>query len=93
MKRAGRWVVVTLVVAAGLSPCLARGGTWPGVDQAVVEKFATAAGRSPQAPLIDLGGDLLLFAFLVAGAVGGFVAGYYFRELFPRKGKPDDTSR
>ncbi len=94
MKRAVRWAVLTLAVAGGFSPGIAQGATWPGVDQAVVEKYATAAGRPPQPPLFNPGqGDLLPFAFLVAGAVGGFVAGYYFRELFPRKGKPKDTSR
>ncbi len=65
---------------------VAHAGAWPGVDETVVEKYATAAGRSPQAPLLNLGeGDLRLFAFLTAGAVGGFVLGFYFRELFPRK--------
>jgi hypothetical protein len=53
---------------------------WPGVDEAVVGKFAAAAGRHAHAPLVE--GDLLLFAFLVAGIVGGFVLGYTFRALF-----------
>lgn len=56
--------------------------SWEGVDEAVVEKIAKEHGREAQAPLIDPGsGDLLLFAFLVAGAVGGFVAGFYWRQL------------
>ncbi len=64
----------------------ADGAAWPGVDETVVEKYATAAGRPPQRPLVDPGeGSLLLFLFLIAGAVGGFAAGYYFREVFPRK--------
>jgi hypothetical protein len=38
-------------------------------------------------------GDLLLFFFLVAGTVGGFVAGYCFRELFPPKPRaPEKTA-
>ncbi len=83
-----------IVLAAGLLLGLAQGASWPGVDEAVVEKFAAAAGRPSHPPLIDPGeGDLLLFLFLVAGAGGGFVAGYYFRELFPRKGKPRDPRR
>ena len=53
---------------------------WSGVDESVVGKFAAAAGRHARAPLIE--GDLLLFCFLVAGIVGGFVLGYYFRTLF-----------
>jgi cobalt/nickel transport protein len=57
---------------------------WAGVDETVVEKYARAAGRPPHRPLIDTDqGDLLLFCFLVAGVVGGFVIGYYIREVFP----------
>ena len=62
--------------------------TWSGVDETVVEKFAEEAGRSPRDPYINTDqGDLLLLVFLLAGAAGGFVAGYYFRELFPAKTK------
>jgi len=46
----------------------------------VVGKVAEAAGRHADAPLIQ--GDLLLFAFLTAGIVGGFVLGWTFRRLF-----------
>jgi len=57
---------------------------WAGVDETVVEKFAHDAGRPPREPLINTDrGDLLLFVFLVAGAFGGFVAGYCYRALFP----------
>lgn len=60
--------------------------SWEGVDEAVVEKIASEHGREARDPLIDPGsGDLLLFAFLVAGAAGGFLAGYYWRQL-TRKG-------
>jgi cobalt/nickel transport protein len=56
---------------------------WEGVDKTVVERIAAAAGRAPRKPLFDTEkGDVLLFAFLVAGACGGFVAGYSFRRLF-----------
>jgi ABC-type cobalt transport system substrate-binding protein len=59
---------------------------WTGVDEAVVEKIAKEHGRQAVAPLIDPGsGDLLLFVFLLAGAVGGFAGGYYWRELFKKK--------
>ena len=57
---------------------------WEGVDEAVVGKVAAAAGRHAAAPLIE--GDLLLFTFLVAGIIGGFVLGYYFRILFAEPG-------
>jgi cobalt/nickel transport protein len=60
--------------------------SWEGVDAAVVGKIAKEHGREARAPLIDPGsGDLLLFAFLVAGAAGGFVAGYYWRDLLKKK--------
>ncbi len=50
----------------------------------MVKKFADEAGRPPREPFINTGqGDVLLFVFLVAGAIGGFIGGYYYRELFP----------
>ena len=65
---------------------------WPGVDEAVVEKFAREANRPPREPFINTEkGDLLLFFFLVAGAAGGFMGGYYFRELFPPKPRKGPT--
>jgi cobalt/nickel transport protein len=54
---------------------------YAGVDEAVVEKVARDHGRPPGEPLIDPDGDVLLFFFLVAGAVGGFIGGYYWRKL------------
>ncbi len=78
--------LVFALLAAGLSFgwCLeVHAAKWTGVDETVVEKFAEAAGRHPVEPLINTDqGDLLLFVFLVAGAAGGFVGGYYFRKLF-----------
>lgn len=65
---------------------------WDGVDEAVVEKVAKEHGREAKPPLLDLSGDLLLFAFLVAGAVGGFVAGYYWRDLTAQRPRKDDAS-
>lgn len=59
---------------------------WTGVDEAVVEKIAKEHGREARKPLIDPGeGDLQLFVFLLAGAVGGFAAGYYWRRLTGEK--------
>jgi ABC-type cobalt transport system substrate-binding protein len=55
---------------------------WPGVDEVVIEDIAQKAGRPAREPFINTDqGDLLLFLFLVAGAVGGFVAGYAYRSL------------
>lgn len=64
---------------------------WPGVDESVVERFAKEHGREAKDPLLNTDqGDLLLFVFLLAGAVGGFVAGYYWKTLTEvRSQKPE----
>jgi len=90
-----------VLMIAGLILLLATGlyfwlrsfhGEWSGVDETVVEKFAEQAGRPSSKPLINTDqGDLLLFFFLVAGTVGGFVGGYYFRELFPPEAERNKT--
>jgi ABC-type cobalt transport system substrate-binding protein len=55
---------------------------WSGVDETVVEKYAKEHGREASEPLINTDqGDMLLFVFLLAGAIGGFAAGYYWRTL------------
>jgi cobalt/nickel transport protein len=60
---------------------------WPGVDESVVEKISREHGREACDPLINTDqGDLLLFVFLLAGAAGGFAAGYYWRVLIEGKG-------
>lgn len=85
-----RWAIVGVILLgcaalAWLSPSF---GPWAGVDEAVINKFAEQAGRPPREPYVNLGqGDLQLFFFLLAGAVGGFVAGYQFRALFPPRGE------
>jgi len=59
---------------------------WPGVDESVVEKYAKEHGREAREPFINTDqGDLLLFVFLIAGVVGGFAAGYYWRILMVEK--------
>ena len=63
--------------------------TWPGVDEAVVEKCASECGRPASPCILDLEGDALLFAFLVAGAAGGFAMGYYYR-VFAGAGRKGD---
>lgn len=64
---------------------------WQGVDEAVVQKIAREHGREARKPLIDTSeGDLQLFAFLLAGAVGGFAAGYCWRSLLEGKKKKED---
>jgi len=61
-------------------------GPWGGVDVTVIEKYAIDAGREAREPFINTDqGDLLLFVFALGGAMGGFVAGYYWRRLIAEK--------
>jgi cobalt/nickel transport protein len=61
---------------------------WQGVDEAVVQKIAREHGREARKSLIDTGeGDMQLFVFLVAGAIGGFAAGYCWRALLDSRKK------
>lgn len=67
---------------------------WTGVDESVVERIAVDAGRPPRTPFIDTDkGDLLLFLFLIAGLLGGGIAGYSFRHLFPPEKSSDGITR
>ena len=67
---------------------------WPGVDEAVVEKYAKEQGREAKTPLINTDqGDLLLFVFLIAGTIGGFAAGYYWRILMVEKAPKDGSEK
>jgi hypothetical protein len=91
---------VTVLLFAGplLHPqvCCAGSTKWPGVDESVVEKYAKEHGREARAPLINTDqGDFLLFVFLLAGALGGFVAGYYWRTLLDQKNKtlPEERAK
>jgi cobalt/nickel transport system permease protein len=71
----------SVTVLAGENPSDSA-GKWSGVDESVIEKVAKEHGHPPAEPLIDTErGDLLLFLFLIAGAIGGFVAGYSWRRL------------
>ncbi|MDA8078841.1 MAG: hypothetical protein M0Z79_07875 [Nitrospiraceae bacterium] len=64
---------------------------WQGVDKTVVAKFAQEHGREAMESVINTDqGDLLLFVFLIAGAAGGFVAGYYWRMLTERSHRDSD---
>jgi hypothetical protein len=66
---------------------------WQGVDESVIEKYAKEHGRESREPLINTDqGDLLLFVFLLAGTVGGFAAGYYWRTLLDQR-KISDGSK
>ena len=75
-----------------LAPLSYATDKWPGVDEAVVEKIAKEHGRAAHQPLINTDqGDILLFAFLLAGAAGGFAAGYYWRVLTGARTRQDEV--
>jgi hypothetical protein len=82
---------IALIFACSLMLCLsvvlayAAEEKWPGVDDTVVGKYASEHGRPAKPGFIDLEGDALLFAFLIAGAVGGFTMGYYYRDFTTKK--------
>jgi ABC-type cobalt transport system substrate-binding protein len=71
-----------------LPPVTPADEKWPGVDESVIEKVAKEHGREAREPFINTDqGDLLLFVFLLAGAVGGFIGGYYWRALVGKRGE------
>lgn len=81
-------ILACMLVTSHVS-LVAASEKWAGVDEAVVQKYAKEHGREAREPLINTDqGDLLLFVFLVAGALGGFVAGYYWRVLITEKPRP-----
>jgi hypothetical protein len=77
----GLATLLVCVVWALLVRGQASTGQWPGVDEAVIGRFVDAAEqRSP--PLFEwVRGDLLLFAFLIAGLLAGFVLGFFARSV------------
>ena len=84
MKKALLILTFAGLLLAGPACAPGRAASWSGVDETVIEKFAAKAGRTAREPFINTDqGDLLLFVFLVAGIVGGFIGGYNFRILFP----------
>ena len=86
MKKTVLLLLFTGLLFVGPDEPAAWAASWSGVDEAVIEKFAEAAGRPAREPFINTDqGDLLLFVFLMAGIVGGFIGGYNFRTLFPPK--------
>ena len=91
-KHAATALIVSLLVigAASLVSRPAVAGPWPGVDEAVVEKVAKEHGRQAKEPLINIEGDIGLFVFLVAGSLGGFAAGYYWKTLIAEKAQRVD---
>jgi ABC-type cobalt transport system substrate-binding protein len=83
-------IIVVLVLLSLLLSCgfAFAEGKWGGVDESVVERIAEEHGRKAAEPLINTDqGDLLLFVFLLAGAVGGFAAGYSWKSLTDKRAK------
>ncbi len=97
VQNCGRPIVLLLLllpVVIRLSTDTFAAEKWQGVDQTVVERYAKEHGREAREPLINTKeGDLLLFLFLVAGAAGGFAAGYSWRMLTERKNTDERKSR
>jgi hypothetical protein len=84
MKKRALILLFAGLLLSGAIVTSGRTASWSGVDETVIEKFAEKAGRPAWTPFINTDqGDLLLFVFLLAGAAGGFAAGYWFRILFP----------
>lgn len=79
------FLFISLLAACNLQLATAA-EKWQGVDDAVFEKIAKEHGREARKPFINTDqGDLLLFVFLAAGTVGGFIAGYSWRILITEK--------
>lgn len=79
-------LLMFLLLTVNIKAVKATEEKWPGVDSAVVEKYAKKFGVEPKEPFINTDqGDLLLFIFTLAGSVGGFVMGYNFRKIFKEK--------
>lgn len=86
MEKAKRYLITALIMIFSVfhlpSSTYLLAADWGGVDESVVEKYAEEHGRIAREPFINTDqGDLLLFVFLLAGAIGGFAAGYYWRVL------------
>lgn len=94
MKKAILILLLTGFLLTGPACAPGRAASWSGVDETVIEKFAEKAGRTAREPLINTDqGDLLLFVFLLAGIVGGFIGGYNFRVLFPPRQRIENKDR
>lgn len=87
-----RWLLLSLLSLTLVGPGLAeeKPEKWAGIDEAVVEKYASERGRPAAEPLIPVEGDLLLFLFALAGATGGFVMGYYWHKVFVAGKEPQE---
>ena len=86
----GIFLILLFLLSFHFSLCTVASAAekWTGVDETVIEKIAKEHGRQAREPFINTDkGDLLLFVFLLAGAIGGFAAGYSWRKLIETKQK------
>lgn len=88
MKRIAILMTCLLLLAFPVSGEEEKPEKWAGIDEAVIEKYATDKGREAADPLFSVEGDMLLFLFALAGAIGGFIMGYYWHKVFVVE-KPD----
>lgn len=94
IQNRGMTFLIVFLLIACCSPLVTAAEKWPGVDESVVEKYAKEHGREAMTPLVNTDqGDLLLFVFLVAGTIGGFAAGYYWRILMVEKAPKDNKGK
>ena len=89
MRDAAVVTLCTLAVSAAWA-FLVRGqastGQWPGVDEAVIGRFVDESGSHSVPSFAWIRGDLLLFAFLLAGLLAGFVLGFFARSALAHEG-------
>ncbi len=75
-------LLLMLLLASGVCTAEEKKEKWAGIDEAVIEKYATDKGREAADPPFNVEGDMLLFLFALAGAIGGFVMGYHWHKVF-----------
>lgn len=82
-----RRLIILSLIAVFLAAVLATNSEWRGTDDSVIAPMAEQAGSETSQLLPwSLAGDLELFVFCAGGAIAGFAAGYYWRQLFAGNG-------